>query len=128
MGTCPGRVQAELESPTSNQDWLLDLIIPYSASNKGTLRALEVLLARPGAPGCLAFLALDPLTKRLPPTLEVIWKSYVRQQLQILVGNSHRLQCTSFLVMTYFLLRGYNIKPKEELHSSIWVTKRNYGK
>ena len=25
-------------------------------------------------------------------------------------------------VMTYFLLRGYNILPQKELHSSLWVT------
>ena len=36
-------------------------------------------------------------------------------------NNTHRLQCSSLLVMTYFLLRGYNILPKEELLLSLWV-------
>ena len=31
------------------------------------------------------------------------------------------LQWSSFLVMTYFLLREYNILPKKELHGSPWV-------
>ena len=31
------------------------------------------------------------------------------------------LQCSSFLVMTYFLLRDDNILPKTELHWSPWV-------
>ena len=31
-----------------------------------------------------------------------------------------RLQCSSFLVMTYFL-RDYNILPKKELLLSLWV-------
>ena len=29
--------------------------------------------------------------------------------------------CSSFLVTTYFLLRDYNIRPKKELHLSLWV-------
>ena len=35
--------------------------------------------------------------------------------------STQRLECSSFLVMTYFLLRDYNILPKKELHSSLWV-------
>ena len=38
-----------------------------------------------------------------------------------LVQATQRLQCSSFLVMTYFLLRDCNILPKKELHSSLWV-------
>ena len=34
---------------------------------------------------------------------------------------TQRLQCSSFLVLTYFLLRDYNILPEKELHSSLWV-------
>ena len=34
---------------------------------------------------------------------------------------THRLQSSSFLVMTYFLLRDYNIQPKKELLWSPWV-------
>ena len=35
---------------------------------------------------------------------------------------TQRLLCSSFLVMTYFWLRDdYNILPKKELHSSLWV-------
>ena len=37
------------------------------------------------------------------------------------VQFTQRLQCSSFLVMTYFLLRDYNILPEKELHSSLWV-------
>ena len=33
---------------------------------------------------------------------------------------TQRLQCSSFLVMTYFL-RNFNILPEEELRSSLWV-------
>ena len=32
---------------------------------------------------------------------------------------TQKLQCSSFLVMTYFLLRGYSILPKKELHSCL---------
>ena len=32
-----------------------------------------------------------------------------------------RLQCSSFLVLACFLLRDFNILPKKELHSSLWV-------
>ena len=39
----------------------------------------------------------------------------------ILYLSTQRLQCSSFLVMTCFLLRDYNI-PKKELHSSPWVS------
>ena len=35
--------------------------------------------------------------------------------------DAQRLQSSSFLVMTYFLLRDYNILPKKELHLSPWV-------
>ena len=35
--------------------------------------------------------------------------------------STQRLQCSSFLVMTYFLLKDYNILAKKELHSSLWV-------
>ena len=34
---------------------------------------------------------------------------------------TQRLLCSSFLVLIYFLLRAYNILPKKELHSSLWV-------
>ena len=34
------------------------------------------------------------------------------------------LQCSSFLVMTYFLTRDYNILPKKELLWSPWVGTR----
>ena len=36
-------------------------------------------------------------------------------------NHTQKLQCSSFLVMTYFLLRGYEQLPKKELHSSLWV-------
>ena len=43
-----------------------------------------------------------------------------------------RLQCSSFLVMTYFLLKDYTILPIKELPSSPWVCIRGifepYGK
>ena len=35
--------------------------------------------------------------------------------------HPQRLQCSSFLVMTYFGLRDYNILPKKELHWRLWV-------
>ena len=35
--------------------------------------------------------------------------------------STQGLQCSSFLVMTYFLLRDYNILPKRELPLSPWV-------
>ena len=35
------------------------------------------------------------------------------------------LQSRSFLVMTYFLLRDYNIQPKKELPWSLWVKWRS---
>ena len=35
--------------------------------------------------------------------------------------HTQRLQCSSFLAMTYFLLRDYNILSKKEPHSSPWV-------
>ena len=35
--------------------------------------------------------------------------------------TTQRLQCSSFLGMTYFLLREHNILPKKELHSSLCV-------
>ena len=35
--------------------------------------------------------------------------------------STQGLQCSSFLVMTYFLLRGFNILPQRELHWSPWV-------
>ena len=38
---------------------------------------------------------------------------------------TQRLQCSSFLVMTYFPLRDYNILPKKELHWSLWVALSN---
>ena len=31
------------------------------------------------------------------------------------------LKCSSLLVMINFLLRGYTILPRKELHSSLWV-------
>ena len=34
---------------------------------------------------------------------------------------THRLQCSSVLVMTYFLLREYNVLPRKELYSSLWI-------
>ena len=34
---------------------------------------------------------------------------------------TQRLQCSSFLVMTYFLLRDYDILPKKELLLRLWV-------
>ena len=34
---------------------------------------------------------------------------------------AQRLQCSSCLVMTYFLFRDYNILPKKELRWSLWV-------
>ena len=40
---------------------------------------------------------------------------------------TQRLQCSPFLVMTYFLLRDYNILPKEELLWSLWVCTRCLG-
>ena len=46
----------------------------------------------------------------------------IRRGLSILNSNyTQRLQCSSFLVMTYFLLGDENILPKKELHSSLWV-------
>ena len=36
-------------------------------------------------------------------------------------GATQRLQWSSFLVLTYFLLRDYNILPQKDLHSSLWV-------
>ena len=44
------------------------------------------------------------------------WASWV-------VGHesTQGLSCSSFLVMTYFLSRDYNILPKKELHWSPWV-------
>ena len=35
--------------------------------------------------------------------------------------HAQRLQCSSFLVLTYFLLRDYNILPKKELLASLWA-------
>ena len=35
-----------------------------------------------------------------------------------------RLQCSSFVVMSYFLLSGCNILQKKELHSNPWVVLR----
>ena len=35
--------------------------------------------------------------------------------------TTQRLQCSSFLVMAYFWLMDYDILPKKELHSSLWV-------
>ena len=35
---------------------------------------------------------------------------------------TQRLQCSSSLVLTYFLLRGYNMLPKKKLHFSLWVS------
>ena len=35
--------------------------------------------------------------------------------------NTQRLYCSSFLVLTYFLLRDYNVLPEKELHWSPWV-------
>ena len=35
--------------------------------------------------------------------------------------DTQGLQCSSFLVMTYFLLRDYDILPKTELHWSPWI-------
>ena len=37
-----------------------------------------------------------------------------------ILGSTQRLQCSSFSVMTYFLLMDY-ILPTKELHSSLWV-------
>ena len=36
-------------------------------------------------------------------------------------GITPKLQCSSFLVMTYFLLGDYSMLPKKELHSSLCV-------
>ena len=41
--------------------------------------------------------------------------------------STQGLQCSSFLVMTYFLLREYNILPKKELPSSPWVDQKSQG-
>ena len=38
-----------------------------------------------------------------------------------MVYTAQRLQSSSFLVMTYFRLRDYNIQPKRELLWSLWV-------
>ena len=40
---------------------------------------------------------------------------------RVLTLSTLRLQCSSFLVMTYVLLREYNLLPKEELHLSLWA-------
>ena len=45
---------------------------------------------------------------------------YPHKQFYIYV-YTQRLQCSSFLVMAYFLLRDYNILPKKELLWSLWV-------
>ena len=37
---------------------------------------------------------------------------------------AQRLECSSFLVRTYFLLRNSNLLPKKELHSRVWVEVR----
>ena len=39
----------------------------------------------------------------------------------MIMGRTQRLQCSSFLVVADFLLRGYSILPKKELHSSLSV-------
>ena len=39
----------------------------------------------------------------------------------VLSDSTKRLQCSSFLVMTYFLLTDYSLLPKKELHLSLWV-------
>ena len=41
--------------------------------------------------------------------------------LQAKAKPTQRLQCSSFLGMTYLLLRGYNILPKKEQLLSLWV-------
>ena len=45
-----------------------------------------------------------------------LWISLLRKY-----KSTQRLQCASFLVMTYFLLQDENILPKKELHSSLWA-------
>ena len=37
------------------------------------------------------------------------------------INSTQELECSSFLVMTYFLLRDYNVLPKKELLWSPWV-------
>ena len=53
--------------------------------------------------------------------------SYCSSDLEIPDDSTQGLQCSSFLVMTYSLLRDYNILPKKELPLSPWVitVKRN---
>ena len=38
---------------------------------------------------------------------------------------TQRLQCSSFLAMTYYVPKGYNILPKKELPVSPWVRIKN---
>ena len=40
---------------------------------------------------------------------------------------SQKFSCSSILVVTCFLLRGYNILPKEDLHASVWVPKWQFS-
>ena len=36
--------------------------------------------------------------------------------------STWRLQCSSFLVMTYFVIRGYKLLPEKDLHRSLQVS------
>ena len=49
------------------------------------------------------------------------FKSLRCRELVGLSDDTQRLQCSSFLVMTYLWLRHDNLLPKDKLHSSLWV-------
>ena len=49
---------------------------------------------------------------------------WVYEDFELVAYTTQRLQSSSSLVMTYFLLRDYNIQPKKELLWSLWVVTR----
>ena len=55
-------------------------------------------------------------------TLASPWRPTVEYDGKVWMMYTQRLQCSSSLVMTYSLLRDYNILPSKELHWSPWTT------
>ena len=49
----------------------------------------------------------------------------VQDELACISMSTWRLLCSSFLVLTCFLIGGYNVLPKKELHGSLQVLQQH---
>ena len=105
-GSDEGRLNGSLSKRETNvgDHWVLSP--DFKHHNSQFVSAINLKLT------CLSWRAVGPCD---------LWQKPDKKEAK---SSTQRLQCSSFLVMTYFLLRGYNILPKQELHLSLWVVRQ----